>query len=91
MSDRNLYRNYNKTFHKDNFKGLESAHQGYQTYLKDYLRCVKGVDDNLGRFFDFLKSEGLWENTVIIYTSDQGMNQRLQVDVLLRQALPAPV
>lgn len=73
VSDRHIYRNYNKTFHEDNFKGQESAHQGYQTYLKDYLRCVKGVDDNLGRLFDFLKSEGLWDNTVIIYTSDQGM------------------
>lgn len=41
--------------------------------MKDYLRCVKGVDDNLGRLFAYLKKEGLWENTVIIYTGDQGM------------------
>lgn len=46
--------------------------QAYQTYLKDYLRCVKGVDDNLARLFDYLKQEGLWENTIIIYTGDQG-------------------
>lgn len=49
------------------------THLAYQNYLKDYLRCVKGIDDNLGRLFDYLKKKGLWENTVIIYTGDQGM------------------
>lgn len=44
----------------------------YQAYLKKYLRCVKSVDDNLKRVFDYLKSEGLWENTIIVYTGDQG-------------------
>jgi len=44
----------------------------YQAYLKKYLRCVKGVDDNLKRLFDYLKTEGLYDNTVIIYTGDQG-------------------
>ena len=52
----------------------EYTHLAYQEYLKRYLRCVKGVDDNLGRLFDYLKEEGLWENTVIIYTGDQGFN-----------------
>ncbi len=50
----------------------EYTHQAYQAYLKRYLRCVKGVDDNLGRLFDYLKKEGLWENTVILYSGDQG-------------------
>ncbi|TWU54395.1 Arylsulfatase [Rubripirellula tenax] len=44
----------------------------YQAYLKKYLRCVKGVDDNLKRLFDYLKSENLFDNTVIVYTGDQG-------------------
>lgn len=44
----------------------------YQAYLKKYLRCVKGVDDNLKRLFDHLKSEDMFDNTVIIYTGDQG-------------------
>ncbi|MFK8115106.1 MAG: sulfatase [Rubripirellula sp.] len=44
----------------------------YQAYLKKYLRCVKGVDDNLKRILDHLKAEGLYDNTVIIYTGDQG-------------------
>lgn len=51
----------------------EDTHLAYQEYLKRYLRCVKGVDDNLGRLFAFLKEQGLWENTVIIYTGDQGL------------------
>ena len=44
----------------------------YQIYMKRYLRCVKGIDDNLKRIIDLLKKEGVYNNTVIIYTSDQG-------------------
>ncbi len=44
----------------------------YQRYLKMYLRCVKGVDDNVKRLFDYLEAEGLMDNTIIIYTGDQG-------------------
>jgi len=44
----------------------------YQRYLKKYLRCVRGVDDNIGRLIDHLKQTGDLDNTVILYTSDQG-------------------
>lgn len=44
----------------------------YQEYLKRYLRCVKGVDDNIKKLRDYLEKEGLLENTIIIYTGDQG-------------------
>jgi arylsulfatase A-like enzyme len=44
----------------------------YQRYIKDYLRCVASVDDNVGRVLEFLDREGLAKNTVVIYTSDQG-------------------
>ena len=44
----------------------------YQEYLKRYLRCVKGVDDNVKRLVDYLKESGELDNTVIIYTGDQG-------------------
>lgn len=44
----------------------------YQKYLKRYLRCVKGVDDNVKRLVDFLRDAGQLDNTVIIYTGDQG-------------------
>ena len=74
VSNRHARRNYVKHYFKDsNLSPQELTHLAYQTYLKNYLRCVKGVDDNLGRLFHFLKEEGLWENTVIIYTGDQGM------------------
>jgi arylsulfatase A-like enzyme len=44
----------------------------YQYYMKDYLRCVASVDDNVGRLLDYLDAEGLAKNTIVIYTSDQG-------------------
>jgi len=44
----------------------------YQRYLKRYLRCVKGVDDNVKRLVDYLRSTGELDNTVILYTGDQG-------------------
>ena len=44
----------------------------YQRYIKDYLRVVASIDDNVGRVLDHLDKEGLTENTLVIYTSDQG-------------------
>lgn len=44
----------------------------YQEYLKRYLRCVKGVDDNVKRLFEYLEEEDLMDNTIIVYTGDQG-------------------
>ena len=44
----------------------------YQRYIKDYLRVIASIDDNVGRLLDYLDEEGLAENTIVIYTSDQG-------------------
>ena len=44
----------------------------YQNYIKDYLACVKSVDDNVGRVLNYLKENNLEENTIIVLTSDQG-------------------
>lgn len=44
----------------------------YQRYIKDYLRCVASIDENVGRLLDYLDQEGLTENTIVVYTSDQG-------------------
>lgn len=44
----------------------------YQQYYKDYLRCVRSVDDNVGRVIDYLKENNLYDNTIIIYMGDQG-------------------
>lgn len=51
----------------------EFTRQAYQRYLKAYLRCVRGVDDNVARLIQTLKDLGQYDNTIIIYTSDQGM------------------
>ena len=78
ISPRHRRRNYrwyaNKYLkHEPDMAVEEITHHSYQEYLKKYLRCVKGIDDNLKRVFDYLKSEGVYDNTVIIYTGDQGM------------------
>ena len=44
----------------------------YQRYMKNYLGTVKGVDENIGRMLDYLEEKGLAENTIVIYSSDQG-------------------
>ncbi len=44
----------------------------YQRYMQDYLACVQSVDDNVGRLLDWLDKNGLRDNTIVIYTSDQG-------------------
>ena len=53
-------------------KGDDLLKWKYQRFIKDYLRCVASIDDNVGRLLDFLDREGLSQNTVVIYTSDQG-------------------
>jgi arylsulfatase A-like enzyme len=44
----------------------------YQWYMRDYLACVAGVDENVGRLLDYLDESGLARNTIVIYSSDQG-------------------
>ena len=44
----------------------------YQRFIKDYLRCVASIDDNVGKLIDYLQKEGIEDNTIVIYTSDQG-------------------
>ena len=53
-------------------EGAELTRWKYQAYMKDYLRCVKALDDNIGRVLDELSAQGLDDNTVVIYASDQG-------------------
>ncbi len=67
----------------------------YQLYIKNYLRCVRGVDDNVGRILDYLDSAGLAENTIVVYTADQGFflgehglyDKRLMYEEALRMPL----
>lgn len=44
----------------------------YQRYMKDYLRCIAAVDEGVGRILDYLRSSGLDDNTIVVYSSDQG-------------------
>jgi len=50
----------------------ELAEFKFQRYIQRYLRTIQSIDDNVGRLLDFLDSEGLTEDTIVIYTSDQG-------------------
>lgn len=44
----------------------------YQRYMQDYLGCIAAVDEGVGKVLDYLKESGLDENTIVVYTSDQG-------------------
>jgi arylsulfatase A-like enzyme len=44
----------------------------YQRYMQDYLGSISSVDDNVGRLLDYLDDNGLSDNTIVVYTSDQG-------------------
>ncbi len=62
----------NAAFHAASPQGDDLVRWYYQRYIKDYLRCIAGVDDSVGRMLDYLDESGLAENTLIIYRSDQG-------------------
>lgn len=62
----------NQQFLDENPEGEDLVRWKYQRYMKDYLRVIRSVDDNLGRLLDYLEESGLDENTVVIYNSDQG-------------------
>ena len=50
----------------------ELAHFKYQRYIKRYLRTIHSIDESVGRILDYLDNDGLSDNTIVIYTSDQG-------------------
>ncbi len=62
----------NEALKKEGLKGDELRAWKYQRYIKDYLRSVASVDDNIGRVLQYLDESGLAENTIVIYNSDQG-------------------
>jgi arylsulfatase A-like enzyme len=62
----------NAEFAEAGLQGDELTRYYYQRYIKDYLRCIASVDDSVGRILDFLDDAGLAENTLVIYSSDQG-------------------
>ncbi|VGO20100.1 sulfatase family protein [Pontiella sulfatireligans] len=66
------YQPKNEAFLKANLKGKDLVRWKYQRYLKDYLRCIKSVDDSVGEIWNYLEQKGMLESTVFVYSSDQG-------------------
>jgi arylsulfatase A-like enzyme len=62
----------NQALEKANLTGKALVRWKYQRYMKDYLRCVRAIDDNVGRVLNYLNTSDLAENTIVIYSSDQG-------------------
>lgn len=59
-------------FQQLNLQGEDLVRWKYQRYLYDYLATIQSVDESIGRVLDYLKESGLDENTLVVYTSDQG-------------------
>ena len=68
----NAYESENQEFLKAKLTGKALAEWKYNRYIKDYLRTIKSVDDGVGELLDYLDKNGLAENTIVVYTSDQG-------------------
>ena len=62
----------NEAFKAAALEGDELTKWKYQRYIKNYLRTIASVDDNIGRILDYLDQQGLAENTLVVYSSDQG-------------------
>lgn len=69
---RNLYRSDLKQEPPAGLEGKELMKWKYQRYMQDYLACVQGVDDGVGEVLDYLDDKGLAENTIVMYSADNG-------------------
>lgn len=67
-----FYQPIRDDFHARKLKGSELAEWKYQRYMRDYAKVVKSLDDNVGRVLDYLKEHDMLDNTLVVYTSDQG-------------------
>jgi arylsulfatase A-like enzyme len=69
-----VYLGINEEFKKNypNMSDKDFMSWKYQRYMQDYLGCIAAVDENVGRVLDYLKENNLEENTIVVYTSDQG-------------------
>jgi arylsulfatase A-like enzyme len=66
------YQPRNEAFRKTKPQGKELVQWKYNRYMHDYLGCVKSVDKSVGRLLKYLDDQGLSENTIVVYSSDQG-------------------
>ena len=91
------YGRKNRDFLADRPEGKELLRWKYQRYIHDYCRTIRSVDDQIGRVLDYLEENGLMDNTLIVYTSDQGFllgehglyDKRFMYDCLLYTS-PSP-
>jgi arylsulfatase A-like enzyme len=70
--DRDLTERDVKVKPPEGLTGMDLKKWKYQRYMRDYLACVASIDDNIGRVLEYLEKNGLADNTIVIYTSDQG-------------------
>ena len=66
------YKKRASCFAENRPEGKELVKWKYQTYMKDFMRCTWAVDESIGRVMETLKKLGLDENTIVMYSSDQG-------------------
>lgn len=66
------YQPKNDAFHDANLTGKALDEWKYQRYMQDYLATIASVDEGVGKVLDYLDENGLAENTIVVYTSDQG-------------------
>ncbi|MDD7983952.1 sulfatase [Lentisphaera marina] len=59
-------------FENTKLTGKDLIREKYQMYMRDYLACIAGVDENIGRLLQYLKDEDLEKNTLVMYSADQG-------------------
>lgn len=79
-------------FSTNGLDSLQARKKIYQKFIRDYLRCVAGIDENIGRIMKYLKEAGIDDNTIVVYTSDQGyflgehgfMDKRMMLEESLR-------
>jgi arylsulfatase A-like enzyme len=68
----NAYAQENEAFRSNPSSGQDLVRWKYQRYVKDYLRTVRSVDDNVGRLLEYIDKSALADNTVVMFASDQG-------------------
>jgi arylsulfatase A-like enzyme len=66
------YEPRNKAFREAKLEGKDLVRWKYNRYLHDYLGCIKAMDESVGRLLDYLDQEKLSDNTIVVYSSDQG-------------------
>ena len=69
---KDIYLKKNQEYYSGKLSGQALTRWKYQRFLQDYLSCVTSLDDSVGQVLDYLSSNGLEENTIVVYSSDQG-------------------